>query len=151
MISSGENIREHCQISDLCHGLVFVGELQQVPVRVGNHYIIGLPAYPAAHIDVAIRGPRSRWIDIEADAGIARFTHAAAPTRDIKGDGDQIADFDKLDIAACLDHFAGDLVAQRLALWRGGSASHHMLIAAADIGCHDLEDDAVVALAVLRR
>ena len=50
-----------------------------------------------------------------------------------------------------LDHLAGDLVPEHQAGRRGGAAAHHVLVAAADVGGDDLEDHAVLALAVLFR
>ena len=49
------------------------------------------------------------------------------------------------------DHFAGDLVSQHQAFGRGGAASNHVLVAAADVGGNDLEKDAVFAFAIPER
>jgi len=39
-------------------------------------------------------------------------------------------------------------VAQHQPFRRGGPATHHVLVAAADVGSEDLEDDPVLALAI---
>src|SRR5690606_12328774 len=51
-----------------------------------------------------------------------------------------------LDVAAGLEHFAGDFMAQDQAGRGGGAAAHHVLVGAADIGGKNLEDDAVIGL-----
>src|SRR6202012_2415204 len=76
-------------------------------------------------------------------AGFAFAAIAAAPAGDVEGHGDEIADFEHLDIAAFFDHFAGDLMTQDEALRGGGAAAHHVLVRSADVGGHHLENDAV--------
>ena len=78
--------------------------------------------------------------------GVATLAVAAAAAGDVEGHRDDIADLDELDIASALDHLTGDLVAQHQAFRRGGTAANHVLIAAADIGGQNLEDDTVLAL-----
>ena len=54
VVAGRQDVGEQRQVLDLGHGLVAVGELQQVEVRVGDHHELGLAADPAAHVDVAI-------------------------------------------------------------------------------------------------
>jgi hypothetical protein len=56
-----------------------------------------------------------------------------------------------MNIAPCLEHLARDLVAEGLALGGSGAAAHHVLVAAADVGRDDPQDDAMLALAALLR
>ena len=56
-----------------------------------------------------------------------------------------------LDVAAAFDHLAGDLVAENKSCGRRGAAAHHVLIAAADVGGDDLQNDAVLALSRSQR
>jgi hypothetical protein len=51
--------------------------------------------------------------------------------------------------AAALHHLARDLMPQHQALGRRGAPAHHVLVAAANVGRHHLQDHAVVALALL--
>ena len=123
--------------------LFFVGEFDQVEIGVGHHNIFRLPADPAAHVHIAIRRARPRRIHGEADARLAFAAVAAAPAGDVERHGHQIADVQHLDVAALLDHFAGDFMAQNQALRRRGPAADHVLVGAADVGGHDLQNDAV--------
>ena len=142
-----EDVRQHRQVEDLLHRLVLVGELQEVPVGVRDHHVLGLAADPAAHVDVAVRRARPVRVDVQADAGVALLAVAAAPAGDVEGDRAEVALLDELDVAADLDHLAGDLVAEDQALGRGRAAADHVLVGAADVGRDDLQDHAVLALA----
>src|SRR5439155_17834936 len=142
-----EDVGEHGQVEDLLHRLLFVGELEQVPVGVGNHHVLCLAADPATHVHVAVGGTGALWVDVEADTGLALLAVPAAPASDVEGHRAEVALLDVLDIAPDLDHLAGDLVAEDQALWCGGPAPDHVLVRAADVGGDDLQDDAVLTLA----
>ena len=141
--AGGEDVREHGEVFDLGHGLIFVGEGNEVEVGVGNEDVFGLAADPSAHIDVAVGSAGAAGIDVEADAGFLRAAGAAASAGDVEGDGDEVAFLDVLDIGADLDDFAGDLVTEDHAGGCGGAATDHVLVGAADVGGDDFEDGAV--------
>src|SRR4029450_13445685 len=101
------------------------------------------------HVDIAVGGPGPGRVDVLADAGVALLAVAAAPAGDVEGDADHVPDVDELDVAADLGDLAGDLVAEGLALGGGGPPPDHVLVGAADVGGDDLEDDAVLQLAVV--
>ena len=75
---------------------------------------------------------------------IALATGSATAASDIERNRDEIADLEVLDIAALLDHFAGDLVSEHHAGRRRGAAPDHVLVGTADIRRYDLENDAVI-------
>jgi hypothetical protein len=81
---------------------------------------------------------------METDAGIALTTGSATAASDIERNRDEIADLEVLDIAALLDHCAGDLVAQHHAGRRRGAAANHMLIGAANVRRNDFQYHAVM-------
>src|SRR5512132_4245626 len=149
VVAGREDVRQHGQVLDLGHGLVAVGELEQVPVGVGDGHIAGLAAQPAAHVDIGVGGPGPGRVDVLTDPGVALLAVAAAPAGDVERDADQVADLDELDVAADLGDLAGDLVAEGLALGGGGPPADHVLVGAADVGGDDLEDRAVLQLAVV--
>src|SRR5215208_2365669 len=120
VVAGREDVRQHGQVADLLHRLVLVGELEQVPVGVGDGHVLGLAAQPAAHVDIAVGGAGPGRVDVLADAGVALLAVAAAAAGDVEGDADQVADLDELDVAADLGDLAGDLVAEGLALGGGG-------------------------------
>src|SRR5579875_2070470 len=148
VIARGQNIRKACEVSDFLHRLRLVREFQQIEIRVGYHHVFRLPAYPSAHIDVAVSCAGAGGIDVQADACFALLTIAASSTGNIKRYGYQVSHLDKLHVASRLDHFAGDLVSETYSTGRGCTTSDHMLIAAANVGGNYLQNHAVLALAV---
>src|SRR6185437_12264214 len=90
-----EDVRQHGQIADLGHRLVLVGELQRVEVRVGDHDVLGLTAYPTAHVHVAVRGPGAVRVDVQADPRLALLAVPAAAARDVERHADEVADLDE--------------------------------------------------------
>jgi len=64
-----EDVGKHGQIAYLGHRLIAVGELEQVEVGIRHHDVLGLPADPAAHVDVTVcrPSPRPRELDVWAD------------------------------------------------------------------------------------
>jgi hypothetical protein len=148
--AGGEDVRQQRQVLDLLDGLVLVGELQQVEVRVRDHDVLGLPADPAAHVHVAVGGAGARRVHVEADAGVAALAGGAAAAGDVERDGADVADVEELAVVAELHDLAGDLVPEDHVAARERSApADHVLVGAADVGRDDLEDRAVVALALL--
>ena len=57
VVAGREDVGEHRQVEDLLHRLVFVGELEQIPIGVGNQHVLRLTAAPAAHVDIAVGRP----------------------------------------------------------------------------------------------
>ena len=143
----GEDVREHREVEDLLHRLVLVRELQEVPIGVGHEHILGLTADPTAHIDIPVGRARTIGIDVEADAGLAFPAVPAATAGDVERHRDEVADLDELDIATDFDDLTGDLVTEDEALRGSRTAPDHVLVGAADVRCHCLEDDAVIDLA----
>jgi hypothetical protein len=138
-----EDVGEHGQVEDLLHRLFLVGELEQVPVGVGNQDVLGLTAHPAAHVDVAVRRTGPVRIDVLTDAGLALLAVATPAARDVERHGYEVAGPDELDVRAGLDDLTGDLVTKDEAHRRGGTAADHVLVAAADVRCDGLDDGAV--------
>src|SRR5207253_7752144 len=62
----------------------------------------------------------------------------------------QVADLQVLDIAAFLDHFTSDLVAQNQTGLGRGTATHHVLVRTTDIGGYHTQDDTVFNLPAAR-
>ena len=144
--AGGEDVGEHREVEDLLHRLIPVRELQDVPVRVGHQHVLRLAAHPAAHVDVAVRGAGAVRVHVQADAGLSLLAVAAAAAGDVERNGDDIAHLHELDVAAHLDHLAGDLVSQHQSFRCGRAAPDHVLVGTADVRGDRLEDDAVVHL-----
>ena len=140
METGREDVRQHGQVDDLLHRLFLVRELQEVPVRVGHQRVLRLAAHPAAHVDVAVGGAGPVGVDVQADAGVAGLAAFTASAGDVEGHRAEVALLDELDVPAGLDHLAGDLVPENQALGSGGATADHVLVGAADVGGHDLED-----------
>ena len=150
MKAGRQNIRQAGEIPDFFECLVLVGKAQQIEVSVRHHDVFSLATDPAAHVYIAIGAASARWIHVQAYAGVLLFAGATATASHVKGYRDNVTFFEELDIAARLDHFAGNFMAQDQA-GRGGSATaYHVLVGAADIGGQYLEDDAVVGLLTRR-
>ena len=96
--AGGEDVREHGQVHDLFQCLIAVRETQQVPVGVGNQHVLGLSAYPAAHVHVAVGAAGAVRVDVEANAGLLLLTVPAAAAGDVEGDRDDVAYLDELDV-----------------------------------------------------
>ena len=107
-----EDVRQHRQVEDFLHRLLFVGELEQVPVGVRDHHVLGLATDPAAHVDIAVCRAGAVRVDVEADTGFTLLAVATASTGDVEGHRDEVSLLDELDVAAELDHLAGNLVAE---------------------------------------
>lgn len=71
------------------------------------------------------------------------FAGAAAAAGDVERDRYQVADLHALDVAALLDDFTGDFVAQDQADLGSSAATDHVLVRTADVGGDHLQDDAV--------
>src|SRR4029077_2301904 len=84
--------------------------------------------------------------DVQADAGLAFLAIAASAAGDVEGHGAEVALLDVFNVAPGFNHLAGDLVTQHQSVRRRGAAANHVLVAAADIGGDDFENDAVLAL-----
>ncbi len=143
MIAGREDVREQGEVAYFGHRLLLIGKFEQVEIGVRNHDVIGLAADPAAHIDITVGAAGPSRIHIQANAGLAFLAVAAAAAGDVEGRGNQVTNLQKLNIVAFFDDFAGDLVAQDHAGRRSGPAAHHVLVAAADIGRDQLQNDRV--------
>lgn len=190
-----EDVAEEGQVPNLRHGVVLVGKLQQVEVRVRDHHVLCLAADSPSHVWKERReseGPKEekvsapadprqgraageRWceracvrcpspplthvsvgrsrpggVDVEANTGMAGLAHGATAASNVEGHRAKVALFDELDVVAALDDLSSDLVAENhVAARKGRSAADHVLVAAADVRAHHLEDDTVVALSLL--
>ncbi|MNT09516.1 hypothetical protein D3C72_1443030 [compost metagenome] len=76
--SRGQDVRQTGQVADLRHGLIAIGEAQQVEVGIRHHDVLGLAAYPVTHVHVAVRAARARRVHGQADAGVLFLAGAAA-------------------------------------------------------------------------
>jgi hypothetical protein len=76
------------------------------------------------------------------------LTHPTASTSDIEWNRDQVSFSEELDITTEFNDLASDFMPQRLTFRRGGASSYHVLIAPANISCHDLQDNAVFTFAI---
>src|SRR6202044_1189553 len=126
------DIGKRGQIPDLGQGLIAVGEFQQVPVRIRNHDVVGLAAYPAAHINISVGGTGPIRVYVQADSGLALLAVAAAAAGDVERHAADVAYLDEFDISAGFDDLAGYLVTEYKVLGRRRAPADHMLIATAD-------------------
>ena len=150
VVAGRQDVGQARQVADLFHRLRAVGKLQQVEVGVRHHHVLGLPAHPAAHVDIAVGAARARRIDAQAHARLLLLAQPAAATGDVERHRNEIAHRKRLDVAAGLDHFAGDLVPEHEAGRRRRAPAHHVLVGAADVGRHHAQDDAVPGRAAAR-
>ena len=103
VIAGREDVGQQSEIADLGHCLIAIRKFQQVEIGVGNHDIFGLPADPAAHIDISVSRARPRRIHIQTNAGSAFLTVPATAASDVERHGTQVAFLDEFDIAAGFD------------------------------------------------
>ena len=150
MITGRQDVGEAGQVADLLHGLVAIRQFQQVEVGVGHQHVLGLAAGPVAHVNIAVGTAGTRRVDRQAHAGVHFLAAAAAAAGDVERHRDQITDLQVLHVTALLDHLTGDLVAQHQADLSGGTAAHHVLVGAADIGGNHTQNDPVFDLATAR-
>jgi hypothetical protein len=146
VVAGREDVAEHGEVQDLLHRLLFVRELEQVEVREGDHYVLSLPADPAAHVHVAVGRARPRRVDVQADPGLALLAVTTPSAGDVEGYRAEVADVYELDVVTLLDDLAGDLVPQRLPDRGRRPAPNHVLIGAADVGRDNLEYHGVRSL-----
>ncbi len=149
MVARGQDVREEGEVMDALHRLVLVGELQQLEVSVGDHVILGLPAWPAAQVE-AVGSAREVRVGVHANVGVPLLAVAAAAAGDVKWNRDEIADLNKLHVPAHLDDLTSNLMTQRHPLWSGEAAPVDVLVATADVRGHHLENDTVLALLATR-
>src|SRR6185295_5893041 len=97
----------------------------------------------SAHVHITVCRTGTRRIHGQTDAGLAFATVAAAAARDVEGDRAQVTDIDHLNVIALLDDFSGDLVSEYQSLRSRGPAANHVLIRPADVGRHNLQNNAV--------
>src|SRR5262249_24404387 len=112
-------------------------------IGVGNHYVFRLPADPSAHVYITICRTRPRRVNSEADTGLAFTAVPAAAACDVKRYGNDVADFQHLDVAAFFNYLTGDLMTQNQPLGSRRAAAHHVLVRTANIGSHDVQDHAM--------
>src|ERR1700737_3127375 len=144
MKPSRQNVGEHRQVENLGEGLIFVRKFQQVEVGIGHHHKLGLASDPTTHIDVTVSSPGPIAVHVQANSRVALAAGAAASTRDVEGNRNNVADLEIFDVLTELDDFTGDLVTEHHADGSGGAATNHVLIGTADIGGNDFQDDAVL-------
>ena len=142
-----ENIRQTGEILDLRHRLVSVREPQQVEVSIWDHHVLGLSSNPPPHVDIAVGGTGACRVHVEANARLSFLAVATATAGNVERHRYEVAHLYKLDVTPRLDDLSGDLVTEDEPGRCRGTAPHHVLVAPANVGAHDLEDDAVVAAA----
>ena len=147
--ASWQDVREEGEVFDLRHCLVFVGELQQLEVGIGDHHVIGLPALPVAQIE-AVGPARDLGIGGHADLGVLLPAVAAAPASHVERDRDQVALLDEDHVSAHFDHLAGILVPQHHPFRSRESTPIDVLVTTTYICSNKLEDHAVIALVATR-
>ena len=140
VVAGGEDVGEHRQVQHLFHRLIAVGELQQVPVRVGHQHVFGLTTDPAPHVHVPVGRTRAVRVDVETDLCALGLAVATASAGDVERHRHQVALGDELRVRSGLHDLAGDLVPQDQPRGCGGTPSHHVLVTTADVGGHDLQD-----------
>jgi hypothetical protein len=79
---------------------------------------------------------------------LARFAIAATATGDVKGHRYQVALFYKFNITPRFYHYARYFVAKHYARRGGCTPAHHVLVAAANVGRYNFQDNAVVTFPV---
>ncbi|MCY1290263.1 hypothetical protein D9M71_616030 [compost metagenome] len=140
VVAGGQDVGEAGQVTDLLHGLVALGEFEQVEIGVGNQHVLGLATGPVAHVDITVGAAGTGRVDGQAHAGVHFLAGAAAAAGHVEGYRYQVADLQVFHVTAFLDHLTGDLVAEHQADLRGGTATHHVLVRAADVGGDHLQD-----------
>ena len=105
------------------------------------HHVFGLSADPSAHIHITISSARARRIYGKANPCLLGAAIATAPARHIERHRANIADPQEFDVAAFFDDFARDFVTENQPGRCSRATAHHVLIAAANIGRHNFEDD----------
>jgi hypothetical protein len=127
--------------------LLPVRQLEQVEIGIRHHDKLGLSSDPSSHVNVAVRSSRPGFVGIQANTGLAAFTISASAAGDIERHGNDVPDIDELDVATGLDHLTRDLMTQYQPRRHSGASAHHVLIAAADVGRQNFQNNAVMALA----
>jgi hypothetical protein len=148
VITRGQDVRQARQVSNLLHGLSFVGEFEQIEIGVRHHHKLCLAADPSTHVHISVSGAWPRGIDIRTDSRRPFPAIATTPAGDVKGNGYKVADPDELHVAPSFYYLARNFMAEDKSLWSGGPATNHVLIAATDIGGNNPENDPVFALPV---
>jgi hypothetical protein len=143
VIPSGEDVGQQSQISYLGHRLLFIRELEQIEIGVGDHDIVGLSTDPAPHVHVSVSATGATWVDVQTDSRLPLFTVSTSATRNIERSGCEVANIKELDIATLFNDLAGDLMTKNRSNRRRRAATHHVLITSADIGRNQLQDDRV--------
>src|SRR5258708_35770225 len=126
MKSCRQNVGEHGQVENLGEGLIFVREFQQVEVGIGHHHKLGLPSDPTTHIHVTVSSPGPIPVHIQADSRVSFAAGAAASTRDVEGNRNNVTDLELFDVLTDLGNFTGDLLADHHANASGGAATNHV-------------------------
>jgi len=148
MKASGEDVRSRVRSRIFAIALSLSGNFSKLKSAYGTMTYSGLSADPAAHIDIAVSRAGARRIHAQANARLAFLAIAATAAGDIERHGNQVADFDEFDIPPGLNHFTGNFMTQHQPSRRGCASAHHMLVAAANVGRNDLQNDAMLAFSV---
>src|SRR5437773_10734795 len=131
MKTGGHDIGKQRQIADLFHSASFFRQPQQVEISVRDHDVLGLPADPSAHIDVAVSRARPSRIYVQTNAGFSIFAIPAAAARDVEWNRDEVADLAVFHVASTFSDFACTLLPQAQAFRRASAVANQALIAAA--------------------
>jgi len=84
VIAGRQNIAKAGEVSCLCERLILVRELEQVPIGVWHHHILGLSSDPTAKIDVAVSAAGPARVHVEADVGASLLAVTATSARDVE-------------------------------------------------------------------
>src|SRR5258708_34928983 len=93
----------------------------------------GSPSDPTTHIHVTVSSPGPIPVHVQADSRVPFAAGAAASTRDVEGNRNNVTDLEIFDVLTDLGDFTGDLVTEHHADGSGGAATNHVLIGTADI------------------
>src|SRR5258705_140805 len=97
---------------------------------------------------ITTAAPRRWQAAAQADSGFALLTVPAASAGNVEGNRNEIAEFDEFDVASGFNDLARDFVAKDETFRSGCAASDHVLIAAADVGGDNFQNDSVLAFSI---
>src|SRR5690606_17717569 len=106
-----------------------------------------LAADPSTHVNITVSRPWAIRVYVLANMCVLFFTAAAAATSNIKRDRYQVTFFNEFNITADFNDFACNFMAKDKPFRSGRPATHHVLIASANIRCNDFYNHSMFTLA----
>jgi hypothetical protein len=143
-----EDVRQTGEVLDLGQGLVSVREAQEVEVGVGDHDVLSLPSDPPSHVDIAVGGPGTGGFTFRQIPVLPSLQLRQRPQAMLKGTETRSPTFTNSTSRPASMTSPVISCPRTNPAGRRSTAPHHVLVAPADIGAHDLEDHAVVAATV---